>query len=77
MQIKPKSTNKIRKSVATLLSEIGLSESDIINQLGHADIKVTKKNYIKNRVPCEERLSRILKLSSGTNGTTTKIAECL
>ncbi len=77
LQIKPKSTNKIRKSVATLLSEIGLSESDIINQLGHADIKVTKKNYIKNRIPCEERLSRILKLSSGTNGTTAKIAEYL
>lgn len=77
LQIKPKSANKIRKSVATLFSEIGLSESDIINQLGHADIKVTKKNYIKNRVPCEERLSRILKLSNGTNGTTAKIVECL
>lgn len=65
--IKHRSCNKIRKTVATELNEAGLSESDIIAQLGHGDIKVTKEHYIQDRTPANERLYRIQNLVTKSN----------
>jgi len=44
-----KSPHKIRKTYASILIDNGVSESLIISQMGHTDIKTTKEYYYKNR----------------------------
>ena len=59
LNIMPRSVNKIRKTVATYLHEIGLSDDNLTAQLGHGDIEVTKEHYIQDRTPALERLENI------------------
>ena len=47
MNHKPQDT---RKTLATLLSKEGMSESIITDLMGHTDIKVTEKYYIHNDI---------------------------
>jgi len=44
-----KSPHKIRKTYASILIDSGVSESVIISQMGHTDIKTTKGFYYRNR----------------------------
>lgn len=44
-----KSPHKIRKTYASILIDSGVSESVIVSQMGHTDIKTTKDFYYKNR----------------------------
>ena len=67
LNIQPKSCNKLRKTYATLLSECGLSEIDIINQMGHTSFKTTKEHYIKNRLPAMDLKRRIDNLVDNEN----------
>lgn len=59
LNISPRSVNKIRKTVATKLNECGVSEADILKQLGHSSFQVTKDHYIQDREPVIERLCRL------------------
>ena len=60
--IPQRSTDKLRKTVATYLAEIGVDDRDIIAQPGHTDISVTNNHYIKNRKPAQDRLKRFVSL---------------
>lgn len=44
-----KSPHKIRKTYASMLIDEGVSESIVISQMGHTDIRTTKGFYYKNR----------------------------
>ena len=50
-----KSPHKIRKTYASILIDSGVSESVIISQMGHTDIKTTKGFYYRNRKNQEEK----------------------
>lgn len=50
-----KSPHKIRKTYASILIDSGVSESVIISQMGHTDIKTTKGYYYKNRKNDEQK----------------------
>lgn len=61
--IKTKSPNKIRKTYGTILIDANVSESVIISQMGHTDIKTTKKHYHKDRNSIAEKTSIINSVS--------------
>lgn len=44
-----KSPHKVRKTYASMLIDSGVSESVVISQMGHTDIRTTKGFYYKNR----------------------------
>lgn len=44
-----KSPHKIRKTYASMLIDSGVSESVVISQMGHTDIRTTKGFYYRNR----------------------------
>ena len=44
-----KSPHKVRKTYASMLIDSGISESVIISQMGHTDIRTTKGFYYRNR----------------------------
>lgn len=49
VNIVEKSQNKVRKTYGSMLVDSKVDESLIISQMGHTDIKTTKKYYYKNR----------------------------
>lgn len=57
--IPTKSVNKIRKTYATILIDGNVSESVIKAQMGHTDIRTTKKYYYKMRKDKEARQKMI------------------
>lgn len=57
-----RSTDKLRKTMATYLAEIGAEDRDMTAQLGHTNISVTNNHYIKNRKPAQDRLKRFVSL---------------
>lgn len=59
LNIKRKSLNKIRKTYGTMLIDAMVNESVVIAQMGHTDIKTTKKYYYKNRTSQDERVNII------------------
>lgn len=60
--IPKRSTDKLRKTMATYLAEIGVEDRDMTAQLGHTNISVTNSHYIKNRKPAQDRLKRFVNL---------------
>ena len=64
LHILPRSTDKLRKTFATYLSELGAEDRDIIAQMGHTNIGVTNDHYIKNRKPAQDRLQRFIDLKN-------------
>lgn len=57
--IKPKSLNKIRKTYGTILLDSGIAESVITSQMGHTDIKTTKRYYYVDRHDLYEKIQEI------------------
>lgn len=57
-----KSLNKIRKTYGTILLNGDVDESLIISQMGHTDIKTTKKYYYKNRKSQNQKIKAINKV---------------
>lgn len=55
LKIKVRSPNKIRKTYGTILIDENVSEAIIISQMGHTNIKTTKRYYYKNRKNMEEK----------------------
>lgn len=60
--IAPKSLNKIRKTYATILIDNGVEESVVTSQMGHTDIKTTKKYYYKDRKSVSQKMIAIDKV---------------
>ncbi len=54
-----KSPHKIRKTYASMLIDSGISESVIISQMGHTDIRTTKGFYYRNRNRDEKKMEII------------------
>ena len=50
LDITVKSPHKIRKTYGSILIDNNVQESLVINQMGHTDIKTTKKHYYRNRM---------------------------
>ena len=50
-----KSPHKIRKTYGSILIDNNVQESLVINQMGHTDIKTTKKHYYRNRMNYTEK----------------------
>lgn len=50
-----KSLNKIRKTYGTILLDNGVEESLVIAQMGHTDIKTTKRYYYRNRKSLQQK----------------------
>ena len=50
-----KSLNKIRKTYGTILLDNGVEESLVIAQMGHTDIKTTKRYYYRNRKNLQQK----------------------
>lgn len=57
-----KSQGKARKTYGSLLVDSHVDESLIISQMGHTDIKTTKKYYYKNRKSQEQKAAVIKKV---------------
>lgn len=62
LDIRKKSLNKIRKTYGSILIDNDVDESIIISQMGHTEIKTTKKYYYKDRKSVE-RKAEILNLA--------------
>ena len=58
-----KSLNKIRKTYGTILLDNGVEESLVIAQMGHTDIKTTKRYYYRNRKNLQQKSEVIDKVS--------------
>lgn len=58
-----KSLNKIRKTYGTILLDSGVEESLVIAQMGHTDIKTTKRYYYRNRKNLQQKREVIDKVS--------------
>ncbi len=58
-----KSLNKIRKTYGTILLDSGVEESLVIAQMGHTDIKTTKRYYYRNRKNLQQKSEVIDKVS--------------
>ena len=58
-----KSLNKIRKTYGTILLDNGVEESLVIAQMGHTDIKTTKRYYYRNRKSLQQKSEVIDKVS--------------
>lgn len=58
-----KSLNKIRKTYGTILLDNGVEESLVIAQMGHTDIKTTKRYYYRNRKNLQQKTEVIDKVS--------------
>lgn len=58
-----KSLNKIRKTYGTILLDSGVEESLVIAQMGHTDIKTTKRYYYRNRKNLQQKSKVIDKVS--------------
>ena len=58
-----KSLNKIRKTYGTILLDSGVEESLVIAQMGHTDIKTTKRYYYRNRKNLQQNSKVIDKVS--------------
>lgn len=58
-----KSLNKIRKTYGTILLDSGVEESIVIAQMGHTDIKTTKRYYYRNRKNLQQKSEVIDKVS--------------
>lgn len=58
-----KSLNKIRKTYGTILLDNRVEESLVIAQMGHTDIKTTKRYYYKNRKNLQQKSEVIDKVS--------------
>lgn len=54
LKMKVKSPHKIRKTYASLLVDSGIPENIIISQMGHTDIRTTKKHYYRNHYNGED-----------------------
>lgn len=57
-----KSPHKARKTYGSILIDSGVPESTVINQMGHTDIKTTKKHYYKNRrntIQIKEEINKV------------------
>lgn len=54
-----KSLNKIRKTYGTILIDSNVNDSVVISQMGHTDIKTTRKYYYKNRKSIEQKIDII------------------
>lgn len=59
LSITVKSPNKIRKTYGSILIDNGVSESLVISQMGHTDIRTTKEFYYKNRKNVSEKVEAI------------------
>lgn len=55
LDITMKSPHKIRKTYGSILIDNNVQESLVINQMGHTDIKTTKKHYYRNRMNYTEK----------------------
>lgn len=55
LDITIKSPHKIRKTYGSILIDNNVQESLVINQMGHTDIKTTKKHYYRNRMNYTEK----------------------
>ena len=55
-----KSLNKIRKTYGTILLDNGVEESLVIAQMGHTDIKTTKRYYYRNRKSLQQKSVKLL-----------------
>lgn len=58
-----KSPHKIRKTYASILIDGGVSESVIISQMGHTDIRTTKSFYYRNRKEEDKKREEINSLA--------------
>lgn len=58
-----KSLNKIRKTYGTILLDSGVEESLVIAQMGHTDIKTTRRYYYRNRKNLQQKSEVIDKVS--------------
>ena len=63
LEIVNKSLNKIRKTYGTILLDSGVEESLVIAQMGHTDIKTTKRYYYRNRKNLQQKSEVIDKVS--------------
>ncbi|MCC8152688.1 MAG: site-specific integrase [Lachnospiraceae bacterium] len=54
-----KTPHKARKTYGTMLLDGGVEESLIISQMGHTDIRTTKKHYYKDRLSKDEKRADI------------------
>lgn len=59
LDIKPKSTHKIRKTYGTKLYDSGIPKSIICQQMGHTDISCLEKHYYRVRQNDEEKAQAI------------------
>ena len=59
VEITPKSPNKVRKTVASLLLDEGVEKTIVKKVMGHADIATTEKYYHKNRFSDAEIAAKI------------------
>lgn len=62
--ITPKSTNKIRKTYASVLHEKQIPDAYITTLLGHTDISTTQRFYIKNRLSDSEVNEQLKKVDN-------------
>lgn len=53
----PKSPHKIRKTYISMLLDSNVDARFIMDQVGHADISVSERNYHRNRKTIEKKLS--------------------
>lgn len=54
-----KSPNKIRKTYGTILLDANVTDSVVKSQMGHTDIRTTKKYYYKDRKSIEQKIDII------------------
>lgn len=54
-----KSPNKIRKTYGTILLDANVNDSVVKSQMGHTDIKTTKKYYYRDRKSIEQKIDII------------------
>lgn len=63
VNIKSKSPHKIRKTYGTILLDNNVSESTIIDAMGHTDIGMTKGHYYYDRTSIEEKRRELGKVA--------------
>ena len=75
MQIPKRSPHKLRKTVASILCDSGiLTDKQIIRQMGHTNIQVTRGYYSRDRTTADERaalLDTIPEIGKKRQGTKT------
>ena len=63
INMKAKSPHKVRKTYGTILLDGKVSESTILNSMGHVDLKCTRDHYYYDRNSIEEKRMELSRLS--------------